>query len=145
MFHNAGTDYDLAGKRVAVIGTGASSVRVVPSIAPVVSKLILQRTPAWVVEATGHRQARSDCSAAILGSCALASLLIRDQRGDGSDGLPRLAALVANRRTHVRASPAPQHRRTVSRELRPPPVRLQAVLISDNYWPGVRAQKRRLG
>jgi cation diffusion facilitator CzcD-associated flavoprotein CzcO len=39
---------DLAGKRVAVIGTGASAVQVVPSIAPVVERLsVFQRTPVW--------------------------------------------------------------------------------------------------
>ncbi len=43
-------DYDLAGKRVAVIGTGASAVQVVPAIAPRVGKLsVFQRTAAWVV------------------------------------------------------------------------------------------------
>jgi cation diffusion facilitator CzcD-associated flavoprotein CzcO len=42
--------YDLAGKRVAVIGTGASAVQVIPSIAPKVAKLtVFQRTPAWVM------------------------------------------------------------------------------------------------
>src|SRR6185295_12835713 len=52
LFHTArwNHDYDLSGKRVAVIGTGASAVQVVPSIAPVVGKLsVFQRTPAWVV------------------------------------------------------------------------------------------------
>ncbi len=52
LFHTARWDhaYDLAGKRVAVIGTGASAVQVVPSIAPIVGKLsVFQRTPAWVV------------------------------------------------------------------------------------------------
>jgi len=51
-FHTArwNHDYDLTGKRVAVIGTGASAVQVVPSIAPQVGKLhVFQRTPAWVV------------------------------------------------------------------------------------------------
>jgi cation diffusion facilitator CzcD-associated flavoprotein CzcO len=43
-------DYELAGKRVAVIGTGASAVQVVPAIAPTVGKLsVFQRTAAWVV------------------------------------------------------------------------------------------------
>ena len=43
-------DYDLAGKRVAVIGTGASAIQVVPAVAPIVAKLsVFQRTPAWVV------------------------------------------------------------------------------------------------
>ncbi|AXK85858.1 Predicted flavoprotein CzcO associated with the cation diffusion facilitator CzcD [Nocardia farcinica] len=41
-------DYDLAGKRVAVIGTGASSVQITPSIAPEVGSLqVYQRTPVW--------------------------------------------------------------------------------------------------
>ncbi|MDP9034058.1 MAG: NAD(P)/FAD-dependent oxidoreductase [Myxococcota bacterium] len=43
-------DYRLEGKRVAVIGTGASSVQIVPSIAPCVERLhVFQRTPPWVV------------------------------------------------------------------------------------------------
>jgi cation diffusion facilitator CzcD-associated flavoprotein CzcO len=41
-------DRDLSGKRVAVIGTGASAVQVIPSIAPVVDQLVVfQRTPIW--------------------------------------------------------------------------------------------------
>ena len=40
---------DLAGLRVAVIGTGASAVQVVPEIAPVAGHLdVYQRTPIWV-------------------------------------------------------------------------------------------------
>jgi cation diffusion facilitator CzcD-associated flavoprotein CzcO len=42
-------DCELAGKRVAVIGTGASAVQLVPSIAPVVGLLdVYQRTAIWV-------------------------------------------------------------------------------------------------
>ena len=42
-------DYDLASKRVAVIGTGATAVQVVPEIAPLVAQLsVFQRTPIWV-------------------------------------------------------------------------------------------------
>jgi 4-hydroxyacetophenone monooxygenase len=40
---------DLAGKRVAVLGTGASAVQVIPEIAPIVEHLtVLQRTPPWL-------------------------------------------------------------------------------------------------
>jgi 4-hydroxyacetophenone monooxygenase len=49
-FHSAEWrhDIDLAGKRVAVIGTGASAYQFVPEIAPKVAKLsIFQRTPPW--------------------------------------------------------------------------------------------------
>jgi 4-hydroxyacetophenone monooxygenase len=49
-FHSArwNHDLDLAGKRVAVIGTGASAVQFIPEIAPVVGELLVfQRTPPW--------------------------------------------------------------------------------------------------
>ena len=49
-FHSAEWrhDVDLAGKRVAVIGTGASAYQFVPEIAPSVAKLtVFQRTPPW--------------------------------------------------------------------------------------------------
>ena len=41
-------DVDLRGRRVALIGTGASAVQVIPAIAPEVERLtVLQRTPVW--------------------------------------------------------------------------------------------------
>ncbi|RSO07909.1 cyclohexanone monooxygenase [Streptomyces sp. WAC 06783] len=52
VFHSArwDHDYDLRGKRVAMIGTGASAIQIVPSIQPTVDRLTLfQRTPAWVL------------------------------------------------------------------------------------------------
>ncbi|MEU3920664.1 NAD(P)/FAD-dependent oxidoreductase [Streptomyces sp. NPDC029004] len=43
-------DYDLRGKRVAMIGTGASAIQIVPAIQPQAAKLTLfQRTPPWVL------------------------------------------------------------------------------------------------
>jgi len=50
-FHSARWDHgiDLRGKRVAVIGTGASAMQLIPEIAPVVGHLdVYQRTPAWM-------------------------------------------------------------------------------------------------
>ena len=50
-FHSARWDHDLdlTGRRVAVIGTGASAMQFVPEIAPVVGELLVfQRTPAWM-------------------------------------------------------------------------------------------------
>ncbi|MCX2712540.1 flavin-containing monooxygenase [Mycolicibacterium sp. J2] len=52
MFHSAQWDHavDITGKRVAVIGTGASAIQIVPAIIDQVSGLDLyQRTPAWVM------------------------------------------------------------------------------------------------
>ncbi len=51
-FHSAGWDpaCSLAGKRVAIIGTGASAIQIVPSIAAEVSRLcIYQRTAPWIM------------------------------------------------------------------------------------------------
>jgi cation diffusion facilitator CzcD-associated flavoprotein CzcO len=43
-------DHDLSGRRVAVIGTGASAVQFVPEIQPQVEHLtVFQRTPHWVL------------------------------------------------------------------------------------------------
>ena len=52
MFHSAkwNHDYDLTGKRVAVIGTGASAIQFVPEIQPRVKELfVFQRTAPWVL------------------------------------------------------------------------------------------------
>ncbi|MFJ1458353.1 flavin-containing monooxygenase [Nocardia sp. N2S4-5] len=54
-FHSALWDHsvELTGKRVAVIGTGASAIQFVPAIQPEVARLTLfQRTAAWVVRRT---------------------------------------------------------------------------------------------
>ncbi|MES1924766.1 NAD(P)/FAD-dependent oxidoreductase [Salinisphaera sp. T31B1] len=43
-------DYDLADKRVAVIGSGASAIQVVPEIAKAAGELtVFQRTPSWIM------------------------------------------------------------------------------------------------
>ena len=56
-FHSARWDhaYDLTGKRVAVIGTGASAIQFVPQIQPRVAQLhLFQRTPPWVLPRPGR-------------------------------------------------------------------------------------------
>lgn len=46
-------DYDFTGKRVAVVGTGASAIQVVPELAKVVEHLdVYQRTAPWIVPRT---------------------------------------------------------------------------------------------
>jgi cation diffusion facilitator CzcD-associated flavoprotein CzcO len=52
LFHSArwNHDYDMRGKRVGAIGTGASAVQYVPEIAKEVEQLhLFQRTPGWVI------------------------------------------------------------------------------------------------
>ncbi|TNC18869.1 flavin-containing monooxygenase [Amycolatopsis alkalitolerans] len=56
-FHSAtwNHDYDLRGKRVAVVGTGASAIQFIPRIAPEAAKLtVFQRTPPWVLPKPDH-------------------------------------------------------------------------------------------
>lgn len=58
VFHSARWDhsFDIVGKRVAVIGTGASAIQVVPAIRPDVERLVVfQRTPPWIMP-RGNRQ-----------------------------------------------------------------------------------------
>ncbi|MEE6271240.1 MULTISPECIES: flavin-containing monooxygenase [Streptomyces] len=58
VFHSArwDHDYDLRGKRVAMIGTGASAIQIVPAIQPEVGRLtVFQRTPPWVIPRADRR------------------------------------------------------------------------------------------
>lgn len=57
VFHSSRWDHqcDLRGKRVAVIGTGASAIQFVPEIQPLASELVLfQRTPQWILPKPDH-------------------------------------------------------------------------------------------
>jgi 4-hydroxyacetophenone monooxygenase len=61
-FHTAewDPDVDLRGRRVAVIGTGASALQAIPEIAPLVGELVVfQRTPAWLVPTPDYHDAVS--------------------------------------------------------------------------------------
>ncbi|GGV89696.1 Baeyer-Villiger monooxygenase [Streptomyces gelaticus] len=63
VFHSARWDHDadLTGKRVAVIGTGASAIQIVPAIQPKVAGLALfQRTPPWVMPRMDRRISRAE-------------------------------------------------------------------------------------
>jgi cation diffusion facilitator CzcD-associated flavoprotein CzcO len=56
-FHTADWrhDVELAGRRVAVVGTGCSAVQVIPAILPQVAKIdVYQRSPAWTAPRMDH-------------------------------------------------------------------------------------------
>ena len=62
-FHSARWDHDvdLGGKRVAVIGTGASAVQLIPEIAQVTGELVVfQRTPPWLGPSPDYHEAVPD-------------------------------------------------------------------------------------
>jgi cation diffusion facilitator CzcD-associated flavoprotein CzcO len=60
-FHSAQWDHtvDLTGKRVAVVGSGASAIQIVPAIADQVADLtVIQRSPNWVIWKSKRRHGR---------------------------------------------------------------------------------------
>lgn len=60
-FHSNAWDhaYDYRGKRVAVVGSGASAAQIIPALAPEVAHLhVFQRTPHWVLPRADRRFGR---------------------------------------------------------------------------------------
>src|SRR5690606_11790218 len=52
-------DVDLRGKRVAIVGSGASAAQVIPAIQPDVGELhVFQRSPHWVMPRPEHKFSR---------------------------------------------------------------------------------------
>jgi 4-hydroxyacetophenone monooxygenase len=63
LFHTARWDdsQDLTGKRVAIIGTGASACQLAPALADIAGQLtIFQRTPPWILSIPGNDMALPD-------------------------------------------------------------------------------------
>lgn len=61
LFHSAQWNHDveLTGKRVGVIGTGASAIQIIPQVAKTAAKVtVFQRTPPWVVPKLDRRISR---------------------------------------------------------------------------------------
>jgi cation diffusion facilitator CzcD-associated flavoprotein CzcO len=57
VFHSAKWDasFDPRGKRVAVVGTGASAIQLVPQVAPLAERLtVFQRTAPWIIPRGDH-------------------------------------------------------------------------------------------
>ena len=66
LFHSARWDHsvDLAGKRVAVIGTGASAIQIVPELQKIAAHLdVYQRTAPWVIPRNDRHYSRPERAA----------------------------------------------------------------------------------
>jgi 4-hydroxyacetophenone monooxygenase len=73
-FHSADwpADVDIRGKRVAVVGTGASAMQICPAIAAEVEQLtIFQRTPQWVAPFENFMEEIPGALRDLLGTCPL--------------------------------------------------------------------------
>ncbi|GAA4486636.1 NAD(P)/FAD-dependent oxidoreductase [Rhodococcus olei] len=133
VMHTADWDHgvDLDGARVAVIGTGASAVQVVPEIAGRAAHLTLyQRTPSWVLPARGTRAPR-------LRRVARAVEYWRAEALVPALAGPRTASARLQRRArrHLTSQIAdPGLRRALTPEHR---IGCKRILYSDTYFPAL--------
>jgi len=142
MFHTArwNHDYDLRGRRVAVIGTGASAIQVVPVIAADVAELsVFQRTAAWVMPRNDRRiseRARERYRRHPLARKAVRSMLFLASEMVGpivilDSPLSKLGE-HASRRHLEKSVSDPILRRKLTPSYR---FGCKRVLVSDDYWP----------
>jgi cation diffusion facilitator CzcD-associated flavoprotein CzcO len=141
-FHTARWDHehDLTGRRVAVIGTGASSIQVVPRLQPEVERLhVFQRTPPWIVphpdRPVSARERRLFRRLPLVQRLRRAAVYwALEGRGIGFAVDPRvlkLAERIAQR--HLREQvPDPELRRKLTPSYR---MGCKRVLLSDDYYP----------
>ncbi len=144
VFHSQHWDhqYDLKGKRVGVIGTGASAIQFVPQIQPVVARLALfQRTPPWIIPKPDR--GISGFEQRLLGAFPRLQRLVRGLTYLGHEarvlgfvfsprlmGLHKLLALNLLRR-QVKD-------KALRRKLTPRyAIGCKRILISNNYYPAV--------
>lgn len=137
-------DYDLAGKRVAMVGTGASAAQIIPAIQPEVGRLtVFQRTPAWVLprrdrEITAAEKwlhGRLPVTAKVRRGALFALRELQVDAFVRRPGLLRMAQRVAERHiAHAVADPALRARLT-------PDYRIgcKRILLSNTYYPALAA------
>ncbi|MCX7893948.1 MAG: NAD(P)/FAD-dependent oxidoreductase [Burkholderiales bacterium] len=147
LFHSARWDhgFGLEGRRVAVIGTGASAIQIVPAIAPRVARLVLfQRTPAWIVPRddrprTDAERARYRRHPWTQKLSRLATYLRFESRAIGFTRAPWLLALAER---EVRRYIARKVRDPVLAAKLTPAYRLgcKRVLLSNDFYPAVQRE-----
>jgi cation diffusion facilitator CzcD-associated flavoprotein CzcO len=143
-FHSAhwNHDYDLTGKRVAVVGTGASAIQFVPQIAPDVAKLtIFQRTPPWIMPKPDHAMPRwvKTLFRVVPGAQRLyrnAIYWLLEARAAGFNGHPalmRLASKIPLAHLH-RTIKDPELRRKLTPDYM---MGCKRVLVANDYYPAL--------
>jgi len=144
IFHSARWKHEhaLDGERVAVIGTGASSIQIVPRIQPQVSALhVFQRTPAWIVP---HRnRPTSKLERRLYRALPAAQQLVRGAVYCARELLvvpfmhPRAASLperIARRHLYEQV-PDPALRARLEPHYR---IGCKRILISDEFYPALQ-------
>ena len=144
VFHSARWDHraDLAGKRVAVIGTGASAIQIVPAIQPAAGRLTLfQRTPAWVMPRRDRRI--TDAEKWLYRQVPLTERMVRLGLHASREALVpafvkqpalfRVAQRIALRHL-ARAVPDPDLRARLTPRYM---IGCKRILLSNNYYPAL--------
>jgi cation diffusion facilitator CzcD-associated flavoprotein CzcO len=151
VMHSAAWDHSvgLTGKRIAVIGTGASAIQIVPHLQRTAEKLfVFQRTPAWVLPHTDRPIGSAERAlyrrfpivqrilrkTIYLTRELLVLGLTKDRRL-----LRPLAALARRQIRRNVADPELQRKLTPSYELG-----CKRILLSDHFYPAIAAPNARL-
>jgi len=140
-FHSARWDHgvDLAGKRVAVIGSGASATQFVPAIAGQVAQLLVfQRSPAWLKPRGGGAYPawrkrlfrRLPLAMHLHRALIYARYEFRALAFTRFQGMMGLAVGRPFRRMMARDVPAPQLRARLTPDY---PIGCKRILLSDDY------------
>ncbi|MEZ0539498.1 flavin-containing monooxygenase [Fibrella arboris] len=143
-FHSArwNHDCDLRGKRVAVIGTGASAIQIVPEIAPIATQLtVFQRTAPYVTprrnKAYGSWQKRLYAALPVLQQFHRAAFYWFNELFGlsfiGNETLNKLGTKTA--RMHLEAQiKDPELRRNLWPDYK---LGCKRILVSDDYYPAL--------
>lgn len=131
---------DLTGRRVGVVGTGASAVQLVPAVAPVAAHTtVFQRTPAWTM--SKRDEAWSPARQRLFARWPAVQRLVRwrtywslEARAPLFVRFPGLARLVERiaLRELAAAVPDPATRAALTPDYR---IGCKRILLSDDYWP----------
>lgn len=143
-FHSQQWDhaYPLMGKRVAVIGTGASAIQFVPKIAPEVTELkLFQRTPPWIIAKPDRKITWPE--RVLFKRLPATQLALRnaiywqlESRAVGFVINPRLMKLAERwARGHIRKQVS---NRALRKKVTPDyTIGCKRILISDDYYPAL--------
>lgn len=137
-------DEDLAGKRVACIGTGASAVQFVPHVAKVAGSLdIYQRTPPWVVPRPDR--VYSDLEIAVFEKLPAARHIYRtglytlsEIRGSGFVTDYRILKVFQKFAEHHIRKELRDHPDLLKKVLPDYTIGCKRILMSDDYYPALK-------
>ncbi|MGH3500628.1 MAG: flavin-containing monooxygenase [Nocardioidaceae bacterium] len=143
-FHSAHWrhDHDVTGRKVAVVGTGASAIQLVPAIAPDVEHLDLyQRSAAWVTPRPDRPVSTKEQR--LYAKHPMAQRVVRDliywmleARGTGFALTPKAMTFLERQATRHLANqvPDPELRAKLAPDYQ---IGCKRILLSDDYYPSL--------